>query len=651
MSLRFRQVHLDFHTSGEISGVGSAFDKKEFQRTLTEAAVDSITCFSVCHHGYSYYPTQIGQMHPSLKFDLLRAQIDAAHEVGIHVPVYISAGGNDVAAYRHPEWRENAHPSCWQWGARSELEPGFRKLCFNTGYLDYLCLLIDETVQRYPDGDGIFLDIILQRQCCCSKCVSDMLTLGMDPQLEADRIAFSNQVIRNYFERTTAAARRYNPQMRVFHNSGHLSPTHPELLKYFSHLELESLPTGGWGYDHFPQTAAYARTTDLEFLGMTGKFHSSWGEFGGLKHPNALRYECAAMLAFGAKCSIGDQLHPCGKLDKSTYEIIGQAYREVKEKEAFCRDAVNLADIALISAEAGGASSTDCDTGAGRILLECHFLFNVLHPSADFSAYKMVILPDALPVTPELTERLAVYVRHGGKVLACGDTLKNLTLDFGATLGESSGYSPTYLLPAPDFAPEFVSTPFVVYGSNLELTPTTGRSLGEVYYPYFNRAVGHFCSHRQTPNRPDPSGFACGVINGNVAAVAYPIFALYRKDGAVVMRQFLAKVIAALLGSDITIISNLPSSARVTVTEDCSRRRKIVHLLYGPTVKRGDNMEIIEDLPALEHVQVELKVSGMVKSVRLEPQGSPLPVTLAGDRLRIAVDRFSCHQMIAVEST
>jgi hypothetical protein len=23
-------------------------------------------------------------------------------------------------------------------------------------------------------------------------------------------------------------------------------------LKWNSHLELESLPTGGWGYDHFP---------------------------------------------------------------------------------------------------------------------------------------------------------------------------------------------------------------------------------------------------------------------------------------------------------------------------------------------------------------------------------------------------------------
>ena len=42
---------------------------------------------------------------------------------------------------------------------------------------------------------------------------------------------------------------------------------------------------------------------------MTGN-HTTRGEFGGYKHRNALRYECAAMLAFGAKCSVGDQLIP-----------------------------------------------------------------------------------------------------------------------------------------------------------------------------------------------------------------------------------------------------------------------------------------------------------------------------------------------------
>ncbi|MEI7834394.1 MAG: hypothetical protein WCJ56_14500, partial [bacterium] len=63
---------------------------------------------------------------------------------------------------------------------------------------------------------------------------------------------------------------------------------------------------------------------------MTGKFHSHWGEFGGYKHPNALRFESALSLANGAKISIGDQMHPYGKLDEATYRLIGTAYAEVE---------------------------------------------------------------------------------------------------------------------------------------------------------------------------------------------------------------------------------------------------------------------------------------------------------------------------------
>ena len=117
---------------------------------------------------------------------------------------------------------------------------------------------------------------------------------------------FSGNVMLKYYERVNSTVQNINPEMPIFHNSGYLALNRLDLLKYFSHLELESLPTGGWGYDNFPKTAAFARKTGLEFVGMTGKFHSSWGEFGGLKHPNALRYECAAMIAAGAKCSIGD---------------------------------------------------------------------------------------------------------------------------------------------------------------------------------------------------------------------------------------------------------------------------------------------------------------------------------------------------------
>ena len=62
--MRFRQVHLDFHTSEAIPGIGKAFDKKQFQHMLRTGHVDSVTVFSKCHHGWAYHPSE-AERNPS----------------------------------------------------------------------------------------------------------------------------------------------------------------------------------------------------------------------------------------------------------------------------------------------------------------------------------------------------------------------------------------------------------------------------------------------------------------------------------------------------------------------------------------------------------------------------------------------------------
>jgi len=664
----FRQVHLDFHTSGEIPEIGRKFDKQHWQKTLKDAAVDSITCFSLCHHGWSYYPTKVGSMHPHLDFDLLRAQIDASHEVGVKVPVYLTAGTNNVVSGRNRSWREISFEGKY---ALNPTTPGFPKLCFNTPYLDILCRLIEETVTRYPDGDGIFLDIIFQGQCCCPDCMEGMLAEGYDPAKEADRLEYSLKVLDKYYQRTTEAAKSKDPTMRIFHNSGHIGPAWLNRLKYFSHLELESLPTGGWGYDHFPQTAAFARKTGLDFLGMTGKFHLSWGEFGGFKHPDALRYECAAMLAFGAKCSIGDQLHPCGRLDESTYNIIGDAYREVAQKEPWCRDAVSLVELAIVPQEAfflhdGQQHDSSGDIGAGRMLLEAHIPFDVITPSMDLSSYKLLILPDNIVIGGALKIKLDAFIAGGGKLFLSGSSGLNSSMDaflfdIGAEYCGENAFVPNYVKPDADFAPEFCNSPFVMYGKSRNIKVRGGRSLGKVYETYFNRDLRHFCSHRHTPNRPDASEYDCGVINENIAYIPHAVFSIYRKVGAVVYRQFVVKVLKALLGTPM-IETNLPSIARLALTEQTASRRYIVHLLSGSPVKRGgnfdfttegslyihDGVEVIEDLIPLLDVECSVYTANQIKKVTLEPQGSELSFENKNGRCMFKVDKFSCHQMVAL---
>lgn len=665
-SLRSRQIHLDFHTSPDIARIGEAFDPKAWKKTLLEARVDSITCFSKCHHGLSYHPTEVGTMHPHLGFDLLRAQVDACKEAGIRVPVYLSAGVDNTITKLHPEWREIDAEGRYAGWVKSPLEPGFHKLCFNSPYLDYLCRQIEEAASLFPEADGIFLDIIAQGECCCPWCLEAMARDGLDPHNPADRKHAAELALERYFRATTAACKIRDADMPVFHNSGHVRRDRRAWIDYNSHLELESLPTGGWGYDHFPESASYASHSGLDYLGMTGKFHLSWGEFGGFKHPNALRYECAAMNAFGAKCSVGDQLHPDGKLDASTYRLIGEAYAEVEAKEPWCRDSLPVADIAVLSSEAEkghGPTASDSDTGACRILLEGHHLFSLIDRQTDLFGFKLLVLPDNIGVDDALKSRIDAFLARGGKLLLTGksglDSSGVFAWDIGAKYSGESPFAPDFILPAPGLRPEFLTTPSVIYGTSQRIEATAGKSLGQIFDPYFNRTFRHFCSHKHTPYRPEPSGFDAGVRLGNIAYLAHPVFTAYRKTGPVLLKDFALAVIGDLLGEERTVRTNLSSGARITLRRQPSEKRAILHLLYANKQTRGGNaeipggttcpVEVIEDLDPLLDTRISIRLANKIDRVTLEPQGEEIAFEdHAGGQIAFSIPRFACHQMVAL---
>ena len=216
------------------------------------------------------------------------------------------------------------------------------------------------------------MDICMPTECVCPCCIDSMLALGLDPEKNEDLLVHKDMVFKKYVNRINSTVAKYDPDMPVIHNCGNIPRNNRDhVFINTKHLELESLPTGGWGYDHFPLSAAYARTLGREFVGMTGKFHKCWGEFGGYKHPNALKYETALSLALGAKCSIGDQLHPLGRFDTATYKLIGAAYSEVKKKEAWCIGAKHFADIgsaAYLMYLKGNVIEADADV---RVMANC----------------------------------------------------------------------------------------------------------------------------------------------------------------------------------------------------------------------------------------------------------------------------------------
>ena len=643
---RLRQIHLDFHTSPLIPDVGARFDKKEWQETLKLGHVDSITVFSKCHHGYSYHPTKVNTMNPTLKFDLLKAQLEACAEIGVRAPVYISAGLDEKDAVAHHEWLQRGKDN---WMEEPDFSrAGYHCLCFNTPYLDKLIAEIEEVMENYNPCE-IFLDIVGERMCWCDKCRADMTAAGLDFNNDDDVREFSKKVYRNYLDRVEEAVHKHNPDTIIFQNSGHVTKGRRDLIDTIECLELESLPTGGWGYDHFPMSAAYARTQREDFLGMTGKFHKSWGEFGGFKHPNALRYEAALSLAQGGGCSIGDQMHPEGLLNKSTFGLVGKAYAEVEAKEPWCKGAKYIADIAVLAGEAlsGRNEGGNADTGANRILLETNRLYNFIDLEDDFTKYKMLILPDVWKFDGELKEKIDNYLAQGGKLLLSGvsglDENDKFCVDTGVKFIGANEFRPTYFIP--EFDTVNGTTEYLMRAENYRFENIDAEIVSNGQNPYFNRTAEHFCSHQHAPNDRSLT-FPTAAIKGNVAYIGWDIFKGYAEYGDYHIKELVNYVIKRLMNDEFTIKAAIPDRGVVTLLQQGDR--KIVHLLYAHTTKRGKDTEVIEDIVPLYNVDVKIKCD-LPSKVILVPQNTEIGYDYYDGELSFTVPKVEIHQMISIE--
>ncbi len=645
--LRKRQVHLDFHTNGTLA-VGNNFSKEQFQNALKVGHVNSITVFSKCHHGWSYHPTQVNQMHPELKFDLLGAQLEACKEINVNAPVYISAGFDEKEYIKRPEWRYRHSPDIKEQQSY-ENEVHFHLLCFNTDYLDFLCEQIEEVMQKY-NPSGIFLDIVSARVCYCDKCVADMKAQGLDINSEEDRQIFALKTFNNYVRATNAAVRKYSDTATIFHNGGHIPKGDYDFIECNTHLELESLPTGGWGYDHFPLSAAYVRTLkNTEFLGMTGKFHHCWGEFGGFKHPNALIYETSLSAANGAGCSIGDQMHPLGEMNMATYGLIGKAYSLIEEKEPWLDKAVNIADIAVLSAESvTGNRDENADFGANRMLLESNYLYNFIDSNMDLSDYKLLILPDVAGISDEMAEKIRNFVNNGGKIIASAKSLVKdgkFIIDTGAEYKGENEFSPTYLIPCYETANGV--TEYIMRCNSHKIEANNCDIVAYMQNPYFNRTAEHFCSHMHAPNNPETS-YPAAVIKGNVAYIGWDIFTAYANHGHICFKELFTHIIGKMLGNDTTVIADVPDRAVVTYTRQENEKRNVLHLLFAHTTVRGKNTEVIEDTVPLYNVKCSIKHATKPSAVTLEPSGKVLEFEYINGRVEFSVPEVNIHQMIAI---
>lgn len=675
IELPYRQIHLDFHTSAEIGDIGADFDPDVFADTLQRARVNSINLFARGHHGWVYYYTERyrERQHPQLKRDLLREQIEACHARGIRTPAYVTVQWDHYTALRHPEWRVMRADGCLE--GTPPYEAGFyRRLCLNTPYVDWLKGFVDEVIEMLPI-DGLWLDIVAPQDCSCWYCREGMAAQGLEPSDAAQRIAFGKQVLHTFQREMTAHIHERNPELLIFYNSGHVGPRHREMIDAFTHLELESLPSGGWGYMHFPVAARYARTLGKPFLGMTGKFHTSWGDFHSYKNIAALEFECLEMLALTAQCCIGDQLHPRGAIDLPTYDLVGQVYAKVEEKEPWCVEAKPVVDIGVLTPEefdpALGRGGVDFRPiqGATRMLQEGGHQFDIIDSHANLDAYRVVVLPDQIPVSDAFAGKLTRYLSHGGAVVASfasGMDQQRTRFTLDALCVRLGGDGPRdvqgrlvrgreypgnayaqYIVPREMLSAGLPQAEHVMYmrGMDVEAKPG-GEVLADVISSYFDRTYEHFCSHRQTPSSGQVS--QPGIVQAvRTVYFSHPVFTQYQTMAPRWCRQLFLQALDRVLPDPLVRIG-APTGTLVTLNEQAQKDRWVLHILYYVPERRGEAFDVIEDIVPLYELPVSVRIARTVTEVRCVPAGEKLPFDQKNGRVQFTVPAVHGHQMVAV---
>jgi len=628
-----------------IYDVGRDFDPEVFGRTLAEAHVDYITVFARCNLGFAYYPTTVGVMHPGLKFDLLGQIVEACHHRDIRVATYLSAGLDHEQALRHREWcKVNRKGQVYEFDKMGNF---FRNMCFNSGYREHLLAEVDEVLTRYP-VDGLFLDSMCDYYPCYGQeCVDGMVKAGLDVNDERAVAEFQQRTNEAFRQDVERLVRRHRRSIFRYYNA---MPYRSEP----THIELEILPTGGWGYDVMPAAVRYARTLGKPFFTMTGRFHRSWGDFGGLRTEDGLLFDLYNSVANGGTVSVGDHMHPRGVLDPEVYRVIGRAYARIQAIEPWTAGATAVTEIAVYNGARGRGGNI---MGAARMLMELKYQFDVVDDQADLSPYRVIVLPDDTAVDAGLQAKLAAHLAKGGRLLSSGragldPAGKAFALPQYAFACEGDDpHHYTFYQADKSVAADLPDMLTTIYSHGLLLRPRRGaRTLARLHKPYFNwKSWDWHHENFYIPPEAD-AGRPAVVQSGPVIHFSFPVFAEYHEYAVLAHKTLVRNCLRRLLPEPLLSVSGLPSFGQATVTRKGSQTQ--VHLLTYLPELRGRQMQVIEEPLYVPEVELSLRLAAGARAGKVyrAPEREALPFVQDADCVRTTVRAVNGYALVVFET-
>jgi hypothetical protein len=222
-------------------------------------------------------------------------------------------------------------------------------------------------------------------------------------------------------------------------------------------------------------------------------------------------------------------------------------------------------------------------------------------------------------------------------------------LDVGADYEGPGLYDVDYTVADAVLGEGLIVSPVLNYSPALRMKAHAGTQvLAHIHEPYFSRTYEHYCSHMNTPYRPERAAHPALIQKGRVVYSPSPLDLMYDHRAARAHRDLFERALKRVYTAPMLHVA-LPSNGRVSLLHQAAQHRYVAHLLYATPHYRG-GLELIEDLVPLFDVPVVLHVSELVRKATLIPDGIDLPLVREGETVKVVVPRFTMHCAVVFET-
>ena len=630
------------------------FDAVRWLDQIQSAHYETLIFYVKHHDGWTAYPSRYAAIQPER--DYLGECVAEVRRRGMRIMVYYSSVLDQVAGRVHPDWRVQGRDGQPAHGWFDAYWPG-AYLCINhPGYREYMLGQLTELRDHYHP-DGFWLDVfssVTGENCFCPHCREKYTAQTGRDLTETQGEVWYDSCFVAPMAAIRAIVKRDDPQCVLGQNNGLRIPGVDELVDFYTH-EAVTAPTISLMSRSFRAGGKPFETTYRAYSAV-----GSWA----MRGPDRVLLESMATAAHGGACSI--ELSPTyqGKLMDQAVARLTEVGAYVRARERYLVDTEPVLDAALL--QRATAYGWPREAGWSDVLVQRDLPFALVYPDADLSAYRLVILDDAVGCDEVLAQRLREYVAAGGNLLVEAGAAAFGT-PTGEILSEVLGVTPHGEIGAPaqylsDLDPRIAADmgedDLVVEGVAWRVGLTTAAPLAYFRYEFAARHPENPPLLNLPPARTrsdDPALTLNAYGQGRALYLACPLGTCeicrhrHKRDD---LREYpvqLAANLARLMVGEPLLEGTTPAGVEVIVNRQGGRH--VVHLLNQYVAGQYDDNRRGPVRLARVPVSVnEHRLGRVSRALQVTEAGEKeLPLERRGQWAEVTIPEVGVHEMLVLE--